>query len=91
MNLSFKEILFTCLLAWLLSNDKPRISKYPYETEEAGPLMNILPISIQHALSKWVGSRILQLNTGHDYFPDQFMVGGERAFFLKKLSLYDVC
>ncbi|KAG0762747.1 hypothetical protein G6F57_006490 [Rhizopus arrhizus] len=64
---------------WLLSKDKPRISKYPYETEEAGPLMNILPVSIQHALSKWVGSRILQLNTGLDYFPDQFMVGASLA------------
>ncbi|KAG1037133.1 hypothetical protein G6F63_006685 [Rhizopus arrhizus] len=30
---------------WLLSKDKPRISKYPYETEEAGPLMNILPVT----------------------------------------------
>ncbi|RCH83811.1 hypothetical protein CU098_000617, partial [Rhizopus stolonifer] len=45
--------------------------------------LNLLPNGLQRALGKWLGTRVLQLNTGHDNFPDQFLVGATR----KALSL----
>ncbi|ORE08781.1 hypothetical protein BCV72DRAFT_322840 [Rhizopus microsporus var. microsporus] len=62
---------------WLLSKDKPRITNYPYETTD--PIMGMIPISIQRMATNWVATRILQLNTGMNYFPDQFLVGASLA------------
>jgi hypothetical protein len=71
------QLTYYPLLAWLLSNDQPRIAKYPYEEAPRDwSVLNMLPISLQHALGKWLGTRILQLNTGYDNFPEQFLVGG---------------
>ncbi|KAI9246791.1 hypothetical protein BY458DRAFT_527724 [Sporodiniella umbellata] len=64
---------------WLRSKDKPRIEHYPYVTEDSLPIVRLLPTSIQRELSKWVCTRILQMNTGLDYFPDEFMVGAGLA------------
>ncbi|KAG2235999.1 hypothetical protein BDF21DRAFT_448712 [Thamnidium elegans] len=65
---------------WLLSNDGPRIPKYPYqEAPRDWSFLNILPVPVQHYLGQWLGTRILQLNTGHDNFPDQFLVGASLA------------
>ncbi|KAI9481450.1 MAG: hypothetical protein EXX96DRAFT_566785 [Benjaminiella poitrasii] len=65
---------------WLLNKDQPRITKYPYEqaTQDWG-FLNILPIGLQRAIGKWLGTRVLQLNTGFDNFPDQFLVGASLA------------
>ncbi|KAI8636053.1 hypothetical protein BD408DRAFT_426769 [Parasitella parasitica] len=65
---------------WLLSQDPPRIPKYPYEqAPHDWSFLNLLPISLQHALGKWLGTRVLQLNTGHNNFPEQFLVGAGLA------------
>ncbi|KAG2207966.1 hypothetical protein INT47_010950 [Mucor saturninus] len=65
---------------WLLSKDEPRIPKYPYEEAPRDwSFLNILPVGAQHYLGQWLGTRILQLNTGHDNFPDQFLVGASLA------------
>ncbi|KAG1453488.1 hypothetical protein G6F56_007563 [Rhizopus delemar] len=70
---------FKIFATWLLSQDQPRITKYPYVTEAGFPIVNLFPISIQREISKWVGTRVLQMNTGLDYFPDEFMVGASLA------------
>jgi hypothetical protein len=65
-------------IAWLLCQDKPRIPKYPYESApQDWSFLNLLPVGLQHVLAQWLGNRILQLNTGSEYFPDQFLVGGK--------------
>jgi hypothetical protein len=65
-------------IAWLLCQDKPRIPKYPYESApQDWSFLNLLPVGLQHVLTQWLGNRILQLNTGSEYFPDQFLVGGK--------------
>ncbi|KAF1807172.1 hypothetical protein V8B55DRAFT_1463166 [Mucor lusitanicus] len=65
---------------WLLSQDSPRIPKYPYEEAPRDwSFLNMLPMSLQHVLGKWLGTRILQLNTGYDNFPEQFLVGASLA------------
>ncbi|KAI7897694.1 uncharacterized protein BX663DRAFT_527594 [Cokeromyces recurvatus] len=65
---------------WLLSTDQPRIAKYPYEqATREWKFLSAFPLGIQHALCKWLGTRTLQLNTGMDNFPDQFLVGASLA------------
>ncbi|KAI8348435.1 hypothetical protein EDC96DRAFT_520563 [Choanephora cucurbitarum] len=65
---------------WLLSKDKPRITKFPYEkAPHDWSFLNLLPNGLQHVLAKWLGTRVLQLNTGHENFPDQFLVGASLA------------
>ncbi|KAI8997614.1 hypothetical protein BDB01DRAFT_846245 [Pilobolus umbonatus] len=67
-------------VTWLLSSDKPRISKYPYETPPRDwGLIGLLPLSLQHSLSRYLGQRILRLNMGDEYFPEQFLVGASLA------------
>lgn len=74
------------IIAWLLSNDKPRIPTYPYEQAPRDwSFLNVLPVSVQHYLGQWLGTRILQLNTGHDNFPDQFLVGGKNTRCLRTI------
>ncbi|CAO3628487.1 unnamed protein product [Cunninghamella blakesleeana] len=61
---------------WLLSNSPPRIKEYPYiKAPSDWGFLNILPIKLQHALCRWLGYRMLQLNMGENYFPDQFLLG----------------
>ncbi|CEP07031.1 hypothetical protein [Parasitella parasitica] len=65
---------------WMLSQDLPRIPKYPYEqAPHDWSFLRLLPASLQHALGKWLGTRVLQLNTGYDNFPEQFLVGASLA------------
>ncbi|KAF7722262.1 hypothetical protein EC973_003482 [Apophysomyces ossiformis] len=65
---------------WLLSKDSPRISAYPYKiAPPSWNLLNLLPKRVQHALSRWLGTRMLQLNTGYSYFPEQFLLGAGMA------------
>lgn len=51
--------------------------------------MGMIPISLQRMATNWVATRILQLNTGMNYFPDQFLVGGELQHFLKQGQTYE--
>ncbi|KAI8344392.1 hypothetical protein BC941DRAFT_447361 [Chlamydoabsidia padenii] len=61
---------------WLLSNSPRRIKDYPYiKAPSDWAFLNLLPVKLQHALCQWLGHRMLQLNTGDLYFPDQFLVG----------------
>ncbi|ORX52381.1 hypothetical protein DM01DRAFT_1336752 [Hesseltinella vesiculosa] len=61
---------------WLMSNAPKRIEQYPYAKAPKGwDFMNILPRSVQLSLCRWVCERILTINTGDSYFPDQFLIG----------------
>lgn len=83
----FSNTCHIIIIAWLLSKDKPRIEKYPYEQAPRDwSFLNMLPVSVQHHLGQWLGTRILQLNTGHDNFPEQFLVGGRVKYISLSLS-----
>ncbi|KAI9007577.1 hypothetical protein CLU79DRAFT_538536 [Phycomyces nitens] len=65
---------------WRLSTDSPRIPDYPYKSApEAWSILNILPRGIQHSMSQFLCNRMLELNTGSTYFPEQFLVGASMA------------
>lgn len=72
----FINILFH--LAWLLSKEEPRIPSYPYPSAPTmWSLLNYLPAFAQREMSKYLGTRMLRLNTGFSYFPEQFLIGGK--------------
>ncbi|KAI8097623.1 uncharacterized protein BX664DRAFT_326831, partial [Halteromyces radiatus] len=65
---------------WLLSTASPRIKDYPYiKAPSDWGFLNVLPIKLQHALCQWLGYRMLQLNMGDTYFPDQFLLGASHG------------
>lgn len=57
--------------------DPPRIKDYPYATNsEMSFVLNVLPRSIQHAMSKWFADYMLKSLTPQNYFPEEFLLGG---------------
>lgn len=80
--------LLPTIAAWKLSTDPPRIENYPYQKTSQVSIINWLPVTIQRALSQWAAWRTLQLNTGTNYFPDEFLLGctSTRFLFLRILS-----
>ncbi|KAI9281276.1 hypothetical protein BC943DRAFT_330066 [Umbelopsis sp. AD052] len=67
-------------VAWLLSKEEPRIPSYPYPSAPSmWSLLNYLPAFAQREMSKYLGTRMLRLNTGFSYFPEQFLIGASLA------------
>ncbi|KAL0077174.1 hypothetical protein J3Q64DRAFT_1835634 [Phycomyces blakesleeanus] len=65
---------------WKLSTDPLRIPDYPYKSApDTWSFLNILPRGIQHSMSQFLCNRMLELNTGSSYFPEQFLVGASMA------------
>ncbi|KAJ2964462.1 hypothetical protein NQZ79_g701 [Umbelopsis isabellina] len=77
---------------WVLSNEEPRIPAYPYPlAPNMWSLLNYLPTFAQREMSKYLGTRMLRLNTGFSYFPEQFLIGAtlatRKAFEILSLDL----
>ncbi|KAI8968594.1 hypothetical protein BDF20DRAFT_917087 [Mycotypha africana] len=68
---------------WLLTTDKPRIEKYPYE---AVPL---LPLSLQKYFTNLLGANLLKASLGQNFFPEQFLAGAGEAVRQTITSLSD--
>ncbi|KAI8073894.1 hypothetical protein BC940DRAFT_329448 [Gongronella butleri] len=61
---------------WLLSSAPRRIDTYPYaKAPQDWEFLNILPKSLQLRLCRWLCERMVTVNTGVHYFPDQFLLG----------------
>lgn len=76
----FKRVLID-QLAWLYngSSHLTRIPHYPYaKAPKVWALLGWVPQSIQYAVCKSACERMLRNNTSPEYFPDQFLQGGER-------------
>ncbi|KAI7862723.1 hypothetical protein BDF14DRAFT_1745943 [Spinellus fusiger] len=68
------------MFPWLLSTSPSRIPKYPYRNANKDWIfLNYLPRFVQKSLSQFICDRIVTLNTGADYYPEQFLVGAGMA------------
>lgn len=81
-------------VAWLYdgSSHLTRIPHYPYaNAPKVWSFLGFLPQSIQHMISKSACERMLRSNTSPEYFPDQFLQGGECVVLIAGIRLYSSC